>query len=138
MQALGQLSPVQRIEAEIQGKVAEFLGLKRKLVSLMNNPSLEIKSKAQGLYAVQQQLETQLQGALKTIESMKSGSWDFGQVVGLTDFSVRMLDQIKKVKELELQAGGVQVVKSDFFQTWVSFLMFGAGLLFVIGVLSKR
>ncbi|MEM4360096.1 MAG: hypothetical protein QXT45_06170 [Candidatus Bilamarchaeaceae archaeon] len=137
MEALGQLTPVQRIEAEIQSKVAEFLGLKQRLVKLIQNPSLEIRSKAQGLYAVQQQLEGQLQEALKTIDNIKKGAWSFGDVLSLTDFSTRMLDQIKNVKSLESSAGGVQEVESGF-GLWFPFLAFVVGSVLVLSFVMRR
>lgn len=114
MEALGQLSPVARVEAEIQGYAAEFLGMKLRLIKLQNSVSLQVRSKAAGLYAVQQQLEGELKTNLANIERAKvSGSWDFGNIVQISEFTSRLVKHMNNVKSLEregliIQPTGIQ------------------------------
>ncbi len=102
MEALGELSLIQRAEAEIQRYVAEFLGMKSRLIKLRENPSLQIRGKAAGLLTVQTQLENDLKAQLAKIEQMKtSGMFTLSDTLAIGAFAARLYKHINDVKDLE-------------------------------------
>lgn len=111
MEALGELNPVSRVEAEIQKYVGDFLGLKSVLISLKGSPSLQISSKAAGLLAVQQQMEGELQNNLAKISVMKqSGTYDISSTLAIGEFAARMYNHVNTVKQLQNEARiGMQI-----------------------------
>lgn len=105
MEALGQLSLAERAEAEIQKYVAEFLGMKSKLVNLKSHPSLQIQGKASGLYTDQIRLENELKENLAKIEQMKStGVFSISDTLAIGAFAAQLYGHINNVKNLELEA----------------------------------
>lgn len=108
MRALGALSPIEDARAKLQEKIADFLAARARLSRLMSNPSLQIQGQAQGLYAVQVQLESQLQNEIMPkIQAVQSGTWSFSDLGTLGGFTMSMITQINDVNTLDAQAGGV-------------------------------
>lgn len=103
MDGMGALGQLTELEAAIQSKVAEFLAAKQKLVQLRYHSSITIKSRAEGLMAIQTRLEAELPVVLKKIETFKEGGWQ--SVLEIGDFAHRMLTHIKSVNQLRRDAG---------------------------------
>lgn len=133
MFGLGALSPIETMRATVQEKIADFLAARARLIRLMKNPSLQIQSQANGLYAVQVELERQLQSDIyPKLTAIQSGVWDFSDLALLGGFSLAMVNQIKNVNSLDAQGGG-RVVESDSFFNWQTIAIGGVALV-VLGV----
>lgn len=134
MLAQGFLSPIEIARARLQEQIGLFLSGRAKLTRLMSNPSLTIQGQARGLYAVQQQLELQLQNEMMPkIQAISAGTWDMSDVIKLTGFTSLLLGQINNVRKLEQQAGGV--APSMFDMDIQTVMMIGAGVL-VLGLMG--
>jgi hypothetical protein len=106
MIALGDLNPIDSVRAQLQEQIGNFLQGRARLNRLMNNPSLQIKGQAQGLYAVQISLETRLQNEITPkIQKINSGVWDASDAITLSGFTYLIVKQIGDVGKLEKQAG---------------------------------
>lgn len=68
MEALGELSPFAYAEAEIKDKIGDFLASEKKLLPLVDHPSLEISTEAAGLLTAQKQLEKELGTVLSDLQ----------------------------------------------------------------------
>ena len=134
MMALGALSPIEDARAKLQEKIADFLAARARLSRLMKNPSLQVQGQAQGLYAVQTQLESQLQNdMMPRIQSIQAGVWTFSDIALLIGFTMSIANQINSVNRLDAQAGGIAVSTPFFsFQT----LMIGGVGLVALGLVS--
>jgi len=109
MKAQGTLGQLPEVEAFIQTRVARFLSLKQQLVILKKSPSISIKARAEGLLAIQMQLEVELNVVLQKIKTFKEGGWQ--STLDIADFGQRMERQIKRVRQLRQDAG--QVVPAE-------------------------
>lgn len=108
MLAQGFLNPVEEAHARLQEQVAKFLAGRSKLLRLQNHKSVQIQSDARGLYAVQVQLENDLQNRIMPmIDRMKSGSWALSDVLTVGNFTQMVIRHISDVDNLERRAGGV-------------------------------
>lgn len=106
MIALGDLNPIDSVRAELQNQVGNFLQGRARLNRLMNNPSLQVKGQAQGLYAVQTVLETRLQDEITPkIQKINAGVYDASDALAIGWFTTTILKQINDVGKLEKQAG---------------------------------
>lgn len=129
----GFLSPIDTARAKLQEQIANFLAGRAKLMRLMNNPSLTIKGQAQGLYAIQVQLETQLQNDITPlIQKISQGVWEVSDVIKIGGFTGQIIKQINDVGRLEAQAGGTQQATFFDFQT----MAIGVPALIVLGLLG--
>ena len=88
------------IEAKIQAKIGQFLGLKSKLVKLRRVTSIDVKSQVEKLYKRQSLLENELKIALSKIENIKKGAYTMGDVIQIGAFATAMTRQIKDVNSL--------------------------------------
>lgn len=95
-----------QLEAQIQGNVAEFLGLKTILYTIKNTPDLEYQTKVMSLIQEQVALETQLTNVMKTIDQVKQGQYPIMDIVSSTMTYKDMLDQIENVKAIQAQIMG--------------------------------
>src|SRR3990167_3072516 len=130
----GFLSPIDTARTVLQNQIGLFLSGRAKLNSLMNNPSLQIQGEARGLYAVQQQLETQLQNEIyPKIQKVTAGTWDMSDVSSLTWFTKLLIEQINNTRRLEQQAGGVPSV--GMFDMDMSTLAIGGVILVGLGIM---
>jgi len=106
MIALGALNPIDSARAELQNQIGNFLQGRTRLQRLMNNPSLQIKGQAQGLYAVQTVLETRLQDEITPkIQKINAGVYDASDALAITWFTTNVMKQMNDVGKLEKQAG---------------------------------
>lgn len=109
MLAQGFLNPVEEAHAKLQEQVGSFLSNRARLLRLRQHSSPSIQSEANGLYAVQLQLESELQSKiLPMIDRMKSGSWAISDVIQIGSFTQAVIRQIRDVNSLESKASGVR------------------------------
>lgn len=135
MDALGDLNPIDSARAALQNQIGNFLQGRAKLMTLMNNPNIQVRSQAQGLYAVQVALETRLQDEITPkIQAVSSGTWSTADVLTLGVFTTQIISQIRDVGSLERQVGGVS--SSILGDMDMSTVAIGIGLLVGLGVLS--
>ena len=103
------LSPIETARAKLQDQIGMFLSGRQKLMNLMNNPNLQIQGQARGLYAVQTQLELQLQNEIyPKIQAISTGTWSVSDVITLGGFTATIMKQINDVNNLERAGGGGQ------------------------------
>lgn len=107
MIGLGTLSAFEDIQALLKSKLGEFLAAEQKLRSLVQNPSITIRSEANGLLAVQKSLEAELGTAQTKIANFQAGAWSFSDAIELGDIGTRLLSHLRNVASLEARAGGV-------------------------------
>lgn len=101
------LSPIETARAKLQEQIGLFLSGRQKLIRLMSNPSLQVQGQARGLYAVQTQLETQLQNEMyPKLASIQAGTWSISDVITLGGFTTMLMKQINDVNSLERVGGG--------------------------------
>jgi hypothetical protein len=93
------------IEGKIESRMAAFLLLKEKLSKLVLIP--KTKDRANVLLAVQLKLEVDLRTSLNTIDAVKAGKYDAGDIALVIAFYWAMEKQIRDVEDLEREAGGV-------------------------------
>ena len=107
MEALGSLSPIESARASLQEKIADFLAARARLARLMSNKDLQISGQANGLYAIQVQLEFQLQNDITPkLQAIQGGAWTFSDIATLLSFTSSVMNQINNVNKLDAQAGG--------------------------------
>lgn len=131
MIALGTLSAFEDIQALLKGKVGEFLAAEQKLRSMAQSPAISIRSQAAGLLAAHMLLEKEMTNAQTKIENFQSGAWSISDAISLGDVGTRLLLHLKKVTELEQQAGNVVTQAA----TVPSFVLPYAGALAAVAVL---
>lgn len=142
MEALGQLSLVDRARAEIQKYVGEFLASRKILTDLLKHPSLQIVSKANGLLSVQTKLEGDLQTNLAVLDEIqKSGVYDLSKMLSMGAFAAQLYKQINDVKNLKAEADGVapgweSKISSDIWKGWA--VPIGLGVLGLVLILFGR
>lgn len=125
------LSPIETARAKLQDQIGMFLSGRQKLVNLMRNPSLQIQGQARGLYAVQTQLETQLQNDIyPKLAAVQSGTWSVSDVITLGGFTATLMKQINDVSNLERAGGG----PSNGFDAGT--LAIGIPVLIVVGLVG--
>jgi len=107
MIGLGTLSAFEDVEALIKGKLGEFLAADQKLRTMAVNPSVTIRSEANGLLVTQKRLEQELGTAQAKIENFKTGAWSISDAIALGDVGTRLLSHLKNVASLEARVGGV-------------------------------
>lgn len=135
MIALGTLSPIDTMRAQLQEKIADFLAARARLSRLMKNPSLQVQGQANGLYAVQIELENQLQNVIyPKLTAIQSGVWDFSDITLLGGFTLSMTKQVNDVNGLVAQAGGQASYSTPLLST--STMMLGIPLLVVLGLVG--
>lgn len=133
MIALGALSPIESARANLQEKIADFLAGRARLSRLMNNPNLQISGQANGLYAVQVQLESQLQNDITPkLQAIQGGAWTFSDIAQLIGFTSSVMSQINSVNRLDAAAGGQSTAPFLSMQT----MMIGGFALVVMGLMS--
>ena len=133
MEALGALSPIESARANLQEKIADFLAGRARLSRLMSNPNLQISGQANGLYAVQVQLESQLQNDITPkLQALQGGSWTFSDIAQLISFTSSVVSQINSVNRLDAQVGGQSTTPFLNMQT----MMIGGFALVVMGLMS--
>jgi uncharacterized protein YneF (UPF0154 family) len=126
------LSPIETARAKLQDQIGIFLSARQKLINLMSNPSLQIQGQAKGLYAVQTQLETQLQNEIyPKLTAIQAGTWSISDVITLGGFTASLMKQISDVNSLERQGGGYQAPLFD-----VSAMAIGIPALLVLGLVG--
>ena len=132
----GFLSPIETVRAKLQEQIGLFLSGRAKLTRLMSNPGLTIQGQARGLYAVQLQLETQLQNEMMPkIQAVSAGSWDMSDVIKLGGFTNLLMNQIRDVQRLEAEAG-VGAPLSFFDSMDLSTIAIGSIVLMGLGIVS--
>lgn len=135
MVADGLLNPIDTARASLQNQIGNFLQGRAKLMNLMNSMNPQIKSQAQGLYAVQVVLETRLQDEITPkIQAVSTGAWSTADLAMLAGFTVQIVRQINDVGSLERQAGGN--VMPGIFDMDMSTIAIGGILLVGVGILS--
>jgi hypothetical protein len=133
MLSQGFLNPIETVRAKLQEQIANFLAGRAKLIRLMSNPSLTVKGQAQGLYAVQTELENQLQNEIMPkIQQVSSGAWDLSDALKIGNFTTQVMKQINDVSKLEMQVGGVQQTSFMDMQT----MAIGVPALIALGLLG--
>jgi hypothetical protein len=131
MLADGLLNPIDTARAQVQEQIGNFLAARARLSRLMNNPSLQIKGQAQGLYAVQTALEDRLQNEITPkLQAIQAGTWSMSDIITLGGFTALIIKQISDVNSLERAGGGPQ---ASFFDINTIGII-GAGALIVLGL----
>jgi hypothetical protein len=135
MLAQGFLNPIDTARARLQEQIGLFLSGRAKLLRMIENPSLTIQGQARGLYAVQQQLEIQLQNEMMPkIQAISTGVWNSSDALKIGWFTKSLMDQISNVRRLEQQAGGV--TPSFFDNVDMSTVAIGGIILVGVGIMS--
>ena len=133
MEALGALSPLESARASLQEKIADFLAARARLSRLMSNKDLQISGQANGLYAVQVQLEFQLQNDITPkLQAIQGGAWTFSDIAQLIGFTSSVMNQINSVNRLDAQAGGQNTAPFLSIQT----MAIGGFILITLGIMS--
>lgn len=102
MVALGDLSPLDSIEADLQSYVGKFLQQKAVLQNIYQKGILEFKDRASSLLTIQGDLENKLKANLIIIESLKtSGAWSFGDLTSLGVFAYNLKSHLDEVEKLQ-------------------------------------
>lgn len=107
MIGLGTLSAFEDVQALLKSKLGDFLAAEQKLRRLATNPSISIRSEANGLLAVQKSLEAELGTAQAKIAQFQAGAWSFSDAISLGDVGTRLISHIQNVASLEARAGNV-------------------------------
>mgnify|MGYP001594389578 FL=1 len=122
---------VQYVEAQIQAKVAGFLGQKIKLVELQSNQNVSSADRYEidRLYNDQIQFEGELQDKLNTISQIKSGVRSGLDIVSdvamLSLFATQLAWHIDSVNDYIRKYGGTITTEDNFNMM----LFAGAGIL---------
>ena len=133
MQALGALSPIDTMRGQLQEKIADFLAARARLQRIMKNPSLQVQGQANGLYAVQVELENQLQNIIyPKLTAIQSGVWDFSDIALLGGFTLSITKQVNDVNSLVAQTGGQASYGAPLIGT--STMLLGIPLLVMLGL----
>jgi len=143
----GTLNPLVTIEARLESRAADFLKCKQRIVNLVNSSNPDVSNQAQILLTRQIDLESQLSGAMTTLQTLKDGSWSFSDILDLTSFALTIETYISSVGTLESQAGVTQTASTgllsgllgDLFSgTWWQepLVLAGAGI-FMLWVWKK-
>ncbi len=100
-------SPIDDIQASIQGRVGEFLTARQKLTTIFNNTQdLSIKEEATGLLGSQSYLEDQLAEANNTIQRVKTDSYSISDIIAVGSFYAQMEKHLYDVNDLYTRYGG--------------------------------
>jgi hypothetical protein len=135
MLAQGLLNPIDTARAKLQEQIGNFLQGRAKLMNMMNNPSLTIQGQANGLYAVQLQLENQLQNQITPIiAKVDAGTWDMSDIVTIGGFTASIIKQISDVSSLERQAGGLPATTLGMDTTTITVGLVLVGLALAGGI----
>jgi hypothetical protein len=101
----------------------------------MGNPSLSIQGQAQGLYAVQTELETRLQNEITPkLQAINSGVWSASDLLAIGGFTGLIVKQINDVGKLERQAGVTGMPSGFDFD--MGTIVLGGGVLLALGMMS--
>lgn len=124
---------VEQLEAKIQARVAQFLGLKDKLINIRNRTKdPNVSGQADVLYQAQLQAEAGLKDALAALEEIKVNGLSFDRITRVSSGAALMEYQVKKVKALEaqfLREKGVSTPVDWYFWGRVGLLIGGAYML---------
>lgn len=130
------LSPKSIVEAKVQSRVAELLGLREKLLRLSTSSNSSIAKKASNLLISQKVIESDLSNLQPTIEKIKQGLYSFTDMAKLAKLGVEMEVQINASKRLIKSAGTL-----PFFPGIISpytLLAIGGGLLALTFIFKKK
>lgn len=130
------LSPKSIVEAKIQSRVAEFLGLKEKLLRLSASTNLSLAKKASNLLITQKVVESDLTSLQPTIDKIKQGLYSFTDLAKLTKLGVEIEAQIEASKNLIRSAGGLPELPELF--SWKTLLIGGIGITSLIYFLKRK
>ena len=142
MIGLGDLSPIDTIESEIQSYVALFLSKKKILLQLSRSLHYDIRTEALNLLETQRRLELELKDALDLIDRMKEGAWTFSSINTLGSFVKHLKRHMDDVKELEKKASSrtsiapadVPGIQSGMLNTFKNFFTSPIGLVAMVGL----
>jgi hypothetical protein len=132
MKALGYLGQIDYLEAQIQARVADFLTCKKRLMAMKSSSLLTISFKAEGLYGVQLELETQLTDVLDSIKKIKEGAYTFSDITSVAAFAYTMDKHVKDVDSLDEEfkaSGGVAEAPKV---NWLLVAGFGIGAFLIL------
>lgn len=89
-----------KAEAAIQSEVAEFLGLKSRIIPYRSSPDASVRQTADMLFTRQVSLEGELQSAMGTIEEIKQGyaQQGAGYLIAQAGTIKEMYDTAKDIK----------------------------------------
>lgn len=136
------LSALESVKAKIQSKVANFLLLRERLVSLTQSPNLTVASEAARLLAQQSSLEGMLSENLARMQAMSQGSWSMGDISDLTIFYLNMESHRKEVESLGSQnakSGTVSASAGGGFSDYIPWIILaGVGVVMVSAYKSQR
>ena len=130
-------SQTEELEANIQSRVGEFMGLKKKLLTMMNSSLITIRDPARDLHAKQLKLEADLPVTLAIIGQIKTDSYSLSDVAKVATFYYLMESQISDVNKLELEyfAGGGT---AEPLVDWTKILIVGGGLALGYVLLGRK
>lgn len=134
---------IDKVTADIQSRVAQFLQLKSTLVSLKSSTNPDIANKASALYTRQGQLEDLLATNLDKVKKLQASGLSLAampDIISIGNFASAMESQISDVNTLADQSRGVA---SKPISLSVSLLtpknvMLGAGALIIGSIVYKR
>ncbi len=133
----GPLSPVDQISAKIQGRVATFLGLRELLTNISRvATSLDDRTKVAKLLSMQTSLELQLNETLALIERIKTGSYNYSELLLIGNFYWKMEGHIKEVTTFAETKSVIQA-KKEGVGSWLPYLTAGSLVLGMYGFFFK-
>jgi len=137
MDIMGTLySNLDKLAAQIQSTVAEFLGCKLTLLNAKTktkDPGFLVK--INGLLSTQQELETQLPGVLQFIENAKQSlsSVSVSDTANAATFYYNITEHIKNVKTVSKSVSSAIGTPSALSDFWAKYRMWiiGAGVIWL-------
>lgn len=97
------------VVAEIQSKVGDFLGMKKRLLAMKGSPDTKTRQKAEKLYVNQVDLEGELSRKTATIDAIKRGEAGWAEAAGLAGFAYKLnshMDDVNKLDKGHVEADG--------------------------------
>jgi len=131
---LGQTEFLTEIQGLIQGEVGQFLQLKSQLQEMSRSPVLTISDKSAQLMATQNQLESELPGAIE-----KSQSGNLSDAISASGFFVLMEKQIHDVGNLREEYVSLgDSAKASFFGGIPDWLLYAGGAFILLKIMRRR
>lgn len=89
------------VVAEIQSKVGDFLGMKKRLLGMKGASDAETRQEAEKLYADQVELEGELGRKTPVIDAIKDGKAGWTEAAGLAGFAYKLNTHMDDVNALD-------------------------------------
>lgn len=131
---LGQTEFLTEVQGLIQGEVGQFLQLKSQLQEMSRSPVLTISDKSAQLMVVQNQLESELAGAIE-----KSQSGNLSDSISATGFFAMMEKQIYDVGNLREEYVSLgDSAKASFLSSIPNWILYAGGAFILLKIIKRR